>query len=70
MVTIKIKGEIATENKNIVIVKHHPRPLTLSNPFYLTQCPDIEDRVMPLWRPQDTTPSKSTNFPMSLFLSK
>jgi hypothetical protein len=33
-------------NKNIVIVKHHPRPLTLSNPFYLTQCPDIEDRVI------------------------
>ena len=34
------------ENKNVVIVKHHPRPLTLSNPFYLTQCPDIEDRVI------------------------
>lgn len=34
------------ENKNIVIVKHHPRPLTLSNPFYLNQCPDIKDRVI------------------------
>lgn len=34
------------ENKNIVIVKHHPRPLTLSNPFYTTQCPDIADRIV------------------------
>ena len=34
------------ENKNIVIIKHHPRPITLSNPFYLTQCPDIEERVI------------------------
>ena len=31
------------ENKNIVIVKHHPRPLNLNNPFYITQCSDIED---------------------------
>ena len=34
------------ENKNIVIVKHHPRPLKFSNPFYTTQCPDIEDRII------------------------
>lgn len=34
------------ENKNIVIVKHHPRPLKYSNPFYLTQCPDLEDRII------------------------
>jgi hypothetical protein len=34
------------ENKNIVIVKHHPRPLTLSNPFYLKQYPDIAERVV------------------------
>ncbi len=34
------------ENQNIVIVKHHPRPLKYSNPFYTTQCPDIEDRVI------------------------
>lgn len=34
------------ENQNVVIVKHHPRPLKFSNPFYTTQCPDIEDRVI------------------------
>ena len=34
------------ENQNIVIVKHHPRPLKLSNPFYTTQCPDIEERIV------------------------
>ena len=34
------------ENKNVVIVKHHPRPLTLANPFYTTQCPDLEDRIV------------------------
>lgn len=34
------------ENPNVVIVKHHPRPLKLSNPFYTTQCPDIEERVV------------------------
>ena len=34
------------ENKSIVIVKHHPRPITLSNSFYTTQCPDIADRVV------------------------
>jgi hypothetical protein len=34
------------ENKNVVIVKHHPRPLTLSNSFYTNQCPDIADRVV------------------------
>lgn len=34
------------ENKNVVIVKHHPRPISLSNPFYTTQCPDIADRVV------------------------
>lgn len=34
------------ENKNVVIVKHHPRPLKLSNPFYTNQCPDIEERVV------------------------
>ena len=34
------------ENQNIVIVKHHFRPLKLSNPFYTTQCPDVQDRVV------------------------
>lgn len=34
------------ENKNVVIVKHHPRPLTLSNPFYTNQCPDLEERIV------------------------
>lgn len=34
------------ENKNVVIVKHHPRPISLSNPFYTKQCPDIVDRVV------------------------
>ena len=34
------------ENKNIVILKHHPRPLKYSNPFYTNQCPDLEDRVI------------------------
>ena len=34
------------ENKNVVIVKHHPRPLLYSNPFYTTQCPDLEDRII------------------------
>ena len=34
------------ENKNIVIVKHHPRPLTLSNSFYTNQCADLEDRIV------------------------
>lgn len=34
------------ENKNIVIVKHHPHPLKLSNSFYTTQCSDIEDRTV------------------------
>ena len=34
------------ENKDIVIVKHHPRPITLSNSFYTTQCPDLADRIV------------------------
>ena len=34
------------ENRNVVIVKHHPRPLTLSNSFYTNQCPDIADMVV------------------------
>ena len=34
------------ENQAIVIVKHHFRPLKLSNTFYTTQCPDIADRVV------------------------
>ncbi len=34
------------ENQNVVIVKHHPRPITLSNPFYTNQCPDIAERVV------------------------
>ena len=34
------------ENKNIVIVKHHPRPIMLSNSFYTIQCPDIADRIV------------------------
>ena len=32
------------ENKNVVIVKHHPRPLTFSNSFYQVQCPDLDER--------------------------
>lgn len=34
------------ENKNVVIVKHHPRPLTLANSFYTAQCPDIAERIV------------------------
>ena len=34
------------ENQNVIIVKHHPRPLNLSNPFYTNQCPDISERVV------------------------
>ena len=34
------------ENKNVVIVKYHPRPLSLSNSFYTKQCPDIAERVV------------------------
>lgn len=34
------------ENKNVVIVKHHPRPITLANSFYTNQCPDIEERIV------------------------
>ncbi len=34
------------ENKNVVIIKHHPRPITLANSFYTTQCPNLEDYVV------------------------
>lgn len=34
------------ENKNVVIVKCHPRPLKYSNRFFTDQCPDIEERVV------------------------
>ena len=34
------------ENKNAVIIKHHPRPITLSNPFYTNQCSDISERII------------------------
>lgn len=34
------------ENKNVVIVKHHPRPLRYNNSFYVNQCPDLEERVI------------------------
>lgn len=34
------------ENTNIVIVKQHPRRISYSNPFYLNQCPDINDRII------------------------
>ena len=34
------------ENKNIVIVKHHPRPLNFTNSFYTTQCDDLDERVI------------------------
>ena len=34
------------ENKNVVIIKHHPRPLRYSNSFYTNQCPDLEDRII------------------------
>ncbi len=34
------------ENQNVVIVKHHPRPITFSNPFYTNQCPDLADRIV------------------------
>ena len=40
----KNKGDATMENKNVVIVKHHPRPLTFSNTFYQTQCPDLDER--------------------------
>lgn len=34
------------ENINIVIVKHPPRSLKLTNPFYTNQCPDISERII------------------------
>lgn len=34
------------ENQNVVILKHHPRPLRYSNPFYTNQCSDLEDRII------------------------
>ena len=34
------------ENKNVVIIKHHPRPITLGNSFYTNQCDDLSDRVV------------------------
>ena len=34
------------ENKNVVIIKHHPRPINLTNSFYTTQCPDLAERVV------------------------
>jgi len=34
------------ENKNVVIVKHHPRPIKLSNTFYTNQCPDLAERIV------------------------
>lgn len=34
------------ENRNVVILKHHPRPLKFRNPFYTNQCPDLEDRII------------------------
>ena len=34
------------ENQNVVIIKHHPRPLRYSNPFYTNQCSDLEERVI------------------------
>ena len=34
------------ENKNVVVLKRHPRPLRYTNPFYTNQCPDLEDRII------------------------
>ena len=34
------------ENKNVVILKHHPRPLRYSNSFYINQCPDLDERII------------------------
>ena len=34
------------ENKNVVILKHHPRPLSYTNLFYTNQCPDLAARVI------------------------
>lgn len=34
------------ENKNIVILKRHPREVHYTNPFYLNQCSDLNDRVI------------------------
>ena len=34
------------ENKNVVIIKHHPRPLRYTNSFYVNQCPDLDERII------------------------
>lgn len=34
------------EKKNVVVLKHHPRPLKFTNSFYTNQCPDLEDRII------------------------
>lgn len=34
------------ENKNVVILKHHPRRITYANPFYTNQCPDLDERII------------------------
>ena len=34
------------ENKNVVILKRHPRAIKFTNSFYTNQCPDLEDRII------------------------
>ena len=34
------------ENKNVVIVKRHPRAIHYTNSFYTNQCPDLEERII------------------------
>lgn len=34
------------ENQNVVILKRHPRPLLFTNPFYVNQCPDLDERII------------------------
>ena len=34
------------ENKNVVILKRHPRAIKFTNSFYTNQCPDLKDRII------------------------
>lgn len=39
-------GIVVMENKNVVIVKHHPRRIKYTNSFYVNQCSDLEKRII------------------------
>ncbi len=34
------------ENKNIVLLRHHPMDVKFTNSFYTNQCPDLEDYIV------------------------